>query len=146
MGITWGISLLVLGILAAASLIIAKKPNAAELINKITPYQGWIGIFACLWGLWGIIWSIISIGTLGLGIFWAIWWITLLVGSVLQAVLGFILGYALISKYALSKNEEAKAKGEKILAKLAPLSGTLGIIAIVFGLWIIVASIISWVL
>ena len=32
------------GILAASSLIIAKKPNAKELIDKLTPYQGWIGL------------------------------------------------------------------------------------------------------
>ena len=31
------------GILAASALIIARKPNAKELIDKLTPYQGWIG-------------------------------------------------------------------------------------------------------
>ncbi|MBN2378270.1 hypothetical protein JXM67_00490 [candidate division WOR-3 bacterium] len=139
---SWGISLIVLGVLAAYSLIVAKKPEAAKLLDKVTPYQGWIGIFTCLWGIWGIIWAIISIGLLGLGLWGIIWWITLLAGSVLEAVLGFILGYALISKYALSKNEEAKKKGEQVLAKLAPLSGTLGIIAIIFGVWLIVAWII----
>jgi len=142
MGITWGIALIVLGVLSAASLIIAKKPNAADLINKITPFQGWIGIFACLWGIWGIIWAIISIGSLGLGLFWVIWWLTSMLGSILLAVLGFILGYGLITKYAFGKNEEAKTKGDAILAKLAPLQGTLGIVAIIVGVWFVV----SWIL
>jgi hypothetical protein len=142
MGLFWGISLIILGVLAAYSIIVAKKPDAAKLLNKVTPYQGWIGIIACLWGIWGIIWTIINIGWMTYSAFGFIWWLTMLVGSVLEAVLGFILGYALISKYALSKNEEAKAKGDKVLAKLAPLSGTLGIIAIIVGVWVIVAWII----
>ena len=41
------------GILAASSLIIARKPNAKDLIDKITPYQGWIGIVMFFWGVWG---------------------------------------------------------------------------------------------
>ena len=32
------------GLLAASNLIIARKPNAKDLIDKLTPYQGWIGI------------------------------------------------------------------------------------------------------
>jgi len=143
MGLTWGLALIVLGALSAASLIVAKKPNAAELLNKITPYQGWFGIFACLWGLFGIIWALVGIGVLAWGIFGVIWWLTWLLGCVLLAVLGFILGYGLITKYVFGKNEEAKAKGDAILAKLAPLQGTLGIVAIIVGVWFVVAWIIS---
>ena len=37
------------GLLGAANLIVAKKPNAKELIDKLTPYQGWIGVALVLW-------------------------------------------------------------------------------------------------
>ena len=37
------------GLLASSSIIIAKKPNAKELIDKITPFQGWIGIILAVW-------------------------------------------------------------------------------------------------
>jgi hypothetical protein len=37
------------GILAASALIIARKPNAKQLVDKITPYQGWIGIVMFFW-------------------------------------------------------------------------------------------------
>jgi len=60
-----------------------------------------------------------------------------------EAGLGIILGYGLIQKYALSKNEQAAA-GEKVLAKLLPLQGILGIVAIVLGIWQVIASIL-WV-
>ena len=56
-----GIWLILLGVLAVPSMIIAKKPNAKELIAKITPYQGWIGAVSALWGVWGIIGAILAV-------------------------------------------------------------------------------------
>jgi hypothetical protein len=133
----YGILLIILGLLAIPSLVLSKKPNAKELFDKITPYQGWIGFVFAFWGIWGIISSVLSIGWLAN---WPIYWITLLLVSVVEASLGFILGYGLISKYALSKNPQAAEKGEKLLAKLTPLQGKLGIVAIILGIWQVVAS------
>ncbi|MCG8579902.1 MAG: hypothetical protein MI866_08300 [Bacteroidales bacterium] len=134
----YGITLLVLGVLAAPSLLLSKKPNAKELLDKITPFQGWIGLVSCFWGIWGIIQAILSLGLLTSN---PIWWITWIAGSVLQASLGFLLGYGMISKLVLSKNEEAKEKGELLLAKLSPLQGKLGLFAIVLGIWSILVRI-----
>ena len=133
----YGIFLIILGLLAVPSLLLSKKPNAKELFDKIAPYQGWIGCVFAIWGLWGIIDSILSIGWLTS---MPIWWITYLLVAVVEFGLGFILGYALIQKYALSKNEKGAEAGEKLLAKLLPLQGTLGIVAIALGIWAIVAN------
>ncbi len=138
----YGITLIILGILAAPSLLLSKKPNAKELLDKITPYQGWIGLIFCLWGIWGVISAILNIGVLG---HWPIWWITWIAGAAIQAVLGFILGYGMISKLLLSNNEDAKKKGEQILQKLAPIQGKLGIVGIIIGIWVIVANFIFYV-
>ncbi len=46
-----GLWLAVLGILAAPNLIIAKKPEAKEIIAKMAPYQGWMGAVSAVWGL-----------------------------------------------------------------------------------------------
>ncbi len=134
----YGITLIILGILAAPSLLLSKKPNAKELLNKITPYQGWIGLLFCFWGLWGVIRAVLNISILG---DWPIWWITWIASSAIEAILGFILGYGMISKLVLSKNEEAKKKGEMLLQKLAPIQGKLGLYGIIIGIWVIVASI-----
>ncbi len=134
----YGITLAILGVLAAPSLLLAKKPEAKELLNKVTPYQGWIGLVFCFWGIWGIIQSIISLSLLTSH---PIWWITWIISSALEASLGFLLGYGMISKLVLSKNQIAREKGEQLLKKLAPLQGRLGLIAIIFGIWSIVASI-----
>ena len=136
----YGITLIILGILAAPSLLLSKKPNAKELLDKITPYQGWIGLVFCFWGIWGIISAILSMGLLSIS---PIWWITWLASSILEAALGFLLGYGMISKLVLSKNETAKEKGEQLLAKLAPMQGKLGLFAVIAGIWTIISSILN---
>jgi len=135
----YGITLILLGLLAIPSLVLAKKPDAKELFDKVAPYQGWIGLVFAIWGLWGIISCILNIGYLT---DWPIYWITWLTVSVVEAGLGFILGYGMISKYALSKNPQAAEKGEQLLKKLMPLQGTLGIVAIGLGIWMVISSII----
>src|SRR5437773_6893105 len=78
MGLVNGIWLAVLGILGASSLIIAKKPDAKELIAKLSPYQGWIGAVSAFWGAYGIISAVMSLGWLA---HWPIYWITFLADS-----------------------------------------------------------------
>ncbi len=134
---TWGITLILLSIIAVPSLLLSKKPNAKELLEKIEPYQGWIGLAFCFWGVWGIISTILSIGWLTTH---TTWWITLLAGNIISAVLGFMLGFGLINKFFLSKNEAAKEKANLLRAKLAPKQGRLGILGLIVGGWMIVAS------
>lgn len=121
------------GILAASSLIIASKPNAKQLIDKLTPYQGWIGIVMFFWGVWETLAVVRHLSMLGsvIGIFF-------LASAVADLVVGFLLGFGLITQYALSKNASAQARGQQIRAKLAPLQGTFGILAIVVGVLYIV--------
>lgn len=133
----YGLTLILLSILAVPSLILSKRPDAKEMLDKFAPYQGWIGLVFCFWGVWGIISCILNIGWLTT---YPIWWITWLATSAVEAILGFILGYGTISQYVLSKNEESKKKGEQLLAKLAPIQGKLGIFGIIVGIWTIVAS------
>lgn len=138
----YGITLILLGLLAVPSLLLSKKPDAQALLDKITPYQGWIGLVFAFWGVWGIISAILNLGWLTT---FPIYWITFLLVSVVEAALGFILGYGLIVKYVLSKNETAAEKGAQLLAKLAPLQGKLGIAAIVLGIWYFVSYFIWFV-
>jgi len=133
----YGITLVLLSIIAVPSLVLSKKPNAKELLEKIEPYQGWIGIIFCFWGIWGVISSLLNLGWLTSA---PIWWITLLAGSLIEAILGFMLGFGLINKFFLGKNEKAKEKATELRSKIAPKQGKLGIIGIAVGIWVIVAS------
>lgn len=125
-----GLLLIVLGILAASSLITSKKPNAEEVVSKIRPYQGWIGIFFLIVGVLGIVNSILSLAKE----IYPIYWILSLLVSILEASLGFIMGYGLIASNFLSKNDSAKEKGRVLLSKLLPLQKKLGLVAILLGI------------
>ena len=131
-----GIWLVLLGVLAVPSLIVAKRPDAKDMIAKLTPYQGWIGAVSCLGGIWGIIMAVLSIGILST---WPIYWVSWMVGSVFQAALGLILGIGTMKTFI--KNPQAQAKMDETLAKLSPKQGMLGVGAIGFGIWVVVASI-----
>jgi hypothetical protein len=118
------------GILAASALIIARKPNAKDLIDKITPYQGWIGIVMFIWGVFGTLQCVGGISMLSSRpLFWLFW----LASGVADLVVGFLLGFGLITKYALGRNAAAQAKGQQIRAKLAAYQGVFGLFAIATG-------------
>lgn len=133
----YGITLILLSIIAVPSLLLAKKPNAKELLEKIEPYQGWIGLIFCIWGVWGIITSILNIGWITTA---PIWWATLLAGSFVETTLGFMLGFGVINTLIIGKNEQAIAKAAELRAKLAPKQGKLGMLGIAVGIWMVVAS------
>lgn len=133
------ILLIVMGILAIYPLVVAKKPDAKELLDKIVPYQGWLGLVFCIWGVFGIVGSVLGIGALATGLFGIILWILNLLVNLVSAALGFLLGYGLIAKYILSKNEKAAAKGAEMLEKLRPYQTKLGIAAIIIGVLVLVA-------
>lgn len=118
------------GILAASALIIARKPNAKELIDKITPYQGWIGVVMSFWGMWAILDCVRNLAVLKVApLFWTFW----LAQGVADLLVGFLLGFGLLTKYALGKSEVARIRGQLLREKLAGYQGVLGLFAIAMG-------------
>lgn len=132
----YGIWLAVLGILGASNLVIARKPDAKELIAKLAPYQGWIGAVSALGGAWITLSAILNLGWLA---HWPISWFTLLANGLLQLGLGLLLGVGVLKTFI--KAPAATAKMDQTITKLAPFQGTLGLVAIGLGVWCIVASI-----
>lgn len=109
------------GIIAASSFIVSKKENAKELIDKITPYQGWIGVVLLIWSIRNLLWVFRYFS------------VSLLVVAIVQFIVGFLLAYGLLSQYLFSKNDEAKAKGQELRAKLAKFQVPAGVVLIVLG-------------
>jgi hypothetical protein len=129
--------LIVAGILAASSLIIQKQPNAQDLIAKIVPFQGIIGIILLLWALINLI---RILGYLGLLFqFVPVTAILFLLTLLVSIGLGFLLGYGLIAQYALNKNAGAAASGQTAMAKLAPIQIPLGLLGIGLGIWLLIS-------
>jgi hypothetical protein len=123
------------GILAASALIIARKPNAKQLIDKLTPYQGWIGVVMFFWGVWDTLGAVRGLSLLSAA---PLTWIFWLASSVADLLVGFLLGFGLITKYALSSSPAALARGQQIRAKLAGYQGVFGLFAIAMGVLYIV--------
>jgi hypothetical protein len=126
----WIVTVIILllgGVLGAANLIVAKKPDARAQIDKLTPYQGWIGVVLLLWGIWDIIGVLRSLGVVGTA---PIWWVLYLITAVTELGLGFLLGYGLLSQYVLSRSPEATAKAQTLRVRLASYQGPLGVVAI----------------
>ena len=118
------------GILAASSLIIARKPNAKQLIDKLTPYQGWIGIVMFIWGIKEVLGAVTNMGLLKVApVLWIFW----LASGIADLLVGFLLGFGLLTKYALGRSPTAEARGQAIRVKLAAYQGVLGLFAIAMG-------------
>ncbi len=136
MGLLFALLLIVAGVLGAAGLIIKNRPDARELIAKIVPFQGIIGIVLLIFSF---IWLIQALQFLGIMLRYAVFNGLLLLLTILVGLaLGFLLGYGLINQYVLSKNAGAAAGGAGVQAKLATYQGPLGIAAVLLGLWLLI--------
>jgi hypothetical protein len=135
MGLISGIWMALLGVLGASNLIIAKKPDAKELIAKVAPYQGWIGAVSAIWGVWGIISSILNIGWLSII---PVFWVTFLAVAVLQLALGLLLGIGVLKQFITQP--QAVEKMDQLITRLAPKQGLLGLVAIGLGVWLVIAN------
>lgn len=123
------------GILAASGFIIKRSPNAQQLIDKLAPYQGWIGLVMFGWGIWETLHSVLGISLLGSHpVVWVFW----LLSGLADLLVGFLLGFGLITHYALSKNAQAMARGQQIRTKLVGIQAPLGLLAILMGVLYIV--------
>lgn len=129
MGILTPLLLLFLGLLASPQILLSRRPDAQAFLDKILPYQGVIGVVACIWGVIVSFDALFHLGRIGL-FSWLVW-----VGSgLILAALGFLLGYALIKQYALSRHADAETRGEQARAQLTAYQPTLAMAAVALGI------------
>ncbi|MBX3191260.1 MAG: hypothetical protein KF782_03455 [Labilithrix sp.] len=123
------------GILAASGFIIKRLPNAQSVIDKIAPYQGWIGMVMFGWGVWEVLHSVLGLSLLATHpLSWAFW----MLSGVADLLVGFLLGFGLITHYALGKNPAAMEKGQRIRSTLMGIQAPLGVLAVAMGVLYIV--------
>jgi hypothetical protein len=130
MALIFALLLLVAGVLGAASLIVKNQPNARDIIAKLVPFQGIIGIILLLWSLLQLIWALRILNFLFASITGLLALLTLLVGI----ALGFLLGYGLIKHYAL----KGGTGGDAVQMKLAAFQAPLGLAAIILAIWFLI--------
>ena len=124
--------LIVAGILAVSGLIVAKQPNAKELIDKLVPYQAFIGVGLLALGVLSLLrWLGNHLPTMLS--FAPVFGMTIVSMIVTSIVLGFLLGMPQIAKW-LPAGSAASNKGMTASSKLAPYQVILGFLAIGTGL------------
>lgn len=119
------------GLLAVSGLIIAKKPDAKQLLDKLLPYQAMIGVALLVLGVLSLL------SWLGRHLFmWIsnvpLYGLTALAMIVCSILLGFMFGMPQIAKW-MPGNNNAEQKGMELSAKLAPYQVILGLIGLGAG-------------
>ena len=109
------------GLIAASSYIVSKRADAKEYIDKLVPYQGWIGVVLLLWSLKNLLRLFSYFNTM-----------TLLFGAI-QFIVGFLLAYSLLTQYLFKNSEDALEKGQALRSKLQQYQIPAGIGLIVLG-------------
>lgn len=110
------------GVIAASSYIVSKRADAKELIDKLIPYQEWIGVILLFWSIKN---------TIGILKFFS--GIQLLF-AIAQFIVGFLLAYGLLSKYVFKNSKEALKKGRQLRTKLIQYQAPAGVGLIILGI------------
>jgi hypothetical protein len=126
------IALLAGGILAASGLIVARKPNAREMIDKLVPYQAMIGVALLGLGVVNLLWWV-SQGLFRMFAYSSLFGITIFAMTVTSILLGFLFGMPQIAKW-MPGHAAAEQKAMELAKKVAPFQGMLGIIGLAAAL------------
>ena len=124
--------LLILGsILAISGLIIAKKPDAKALIDKLSPYQAVIGVAMLATGIWWVLrWGgyLVDVFKFNAILAACIWGV---IGT--SILLGALFGMPQIAKW-IPGDSSAEQKALELSQKVAPFQVLLGLIGLASAL------------
>jgi|SRR5690348_12991481 hypothetical protein len=130
MELVFSILLFILGALAVYPAMIQTWPATKQWLDKAVPYQAGLGIVMAVWGLVYGLHLLVTAGAMHLAL---VIWVVALVSCVVALLLGLLLGYSVIERYALRNNARFQQQGEIYRAKLLARQASLGWGAIVLG-------------
>jgi hypothetical protein len=130
------LAVLAAGILAISGLILAKKPNAKEIFDKVIPYQGFLGVGLLVLGILDLVSNLkLFLDVLKVAPLHGIVAIAFVLSEVL---LGFLFGMPLIAKWIPGDGpaEQRAVAMQKRVAGFSTLIGVIGIVtSVLFILW-----------
>ena len=131
------IALIVAGILAASGFIISRKPDAKQLIDKIVPFQGFLGAGLLVWGVIDVIRVLMHAKEIGdMGSTYPLFSISVYAGVASEVALGFLLGMPLIATW-IPGESAAEQRAMEMQKKVVPFQTILGFIGIVVAVFLL---------
>ncbi|MBL4772819.1 MAG: hypothetical protein JKX98_04235 [Alcanivoracaceae bacterium] len=124
------LTLIIIGVVAAADYIEHKIPQSKMALDFIKPHDAWIGLVSFILGVFWLLSIVISLGTRLR--FDPIGTLVYIVSLALLIILGIILAQNYIRQYT-GKNKKITNYNQKIMAKFSPFKEKLGLLAIVTG-------------
>jgi len=124
------IALIAAGILALSGIIIAQKPQAKDLIDKLVPFQGFIGVGLLVWGIINAIKFLPHMSDMTQSNFPMSILLAVVSTLVAELGLGFLFGMPLVAKW-IPGETPAEQKAMEMQQKLLPFQTLLGVVAIV---------------
>lgn len=118
------------GILAASTMIIAKRPDAQQAINKLVPFQGAIGIALLVIGVLALLRSINIIKAMSAYPIFGATTITVVGASLL---LGILFGMPLIVRL-IPGDSPAEQKAAQLASSISGFQVMIGLAGIVGGI------------
>lgn len=123
------------GVMAAYPMIVQKQPNARDLLDRLMPYQSIMGVVLLVVGAIWVLKVVANINTL-----FSPGWLLMFASLACSVGLGFLMGYNMLIKTALSGNADASKKAENLRQKLLAYQIPLGFGGIGVGLLSIIYS------
>jgi hypothetical protein len=124
------IALIAAGILALSGLIIAQKPQAKELIDKMVPYQASLGVGLLVWGIIDAVRLAPDLDVITAKGFPTVLMLGLVTTLIAELGLGFLFGMPLVAKW-IPGDSPAEQKAMEMQKKLLPFQSLLGAIALI---------------
>lgn len=123
----FAIALICAGLLGASALIVAKKPNAARIIDSLLPFQALIGAGALALAVLQLLrWGPKSL--LDITKQWPVMGASMLGGVICGIVLGFMFAVPLMGRLGAGQQRAAE-----LAEKVAPWQLLIGLVAIAAG-------------
>ena len=134
MGYLTAFLLITCGVLAAASWIVSKKPNAKQALDKLVPFQGFLGVALLVIGVINLVRSLDYLPHwLKIGLLYGLtMWSTIII----SILLGFLLGMPQIAKW-IPGDSPAEEKAIDMQRKLGAYSTLVGFIGIICGVLVL---------
>jgi hypothetical protein len=129
---------IVAAIFCLASLVIAQKPNAKDLFDKVAPFKGIVGVALLGGAIWTAIYDIKHVGDVLK--FDKLMGINILAVVIVLGLVGFLMGMPLIASW-IPGETGAEKKSVALSQKLVKFEVPLGILSLGTG----VLSIINYV-